>query len=226
MVIDRDVPWIMSTVAGGPNYLTLFHMGLRATISSPQLTTINETVAEIVGNEVGAAVVARYYPGIRPDAQEDATSAADVDTLPVVDLPPSGPTPFDFRTEMRRTRLMVDRPAGRRSRRGRGALHGQQRQQFVANGYPIRKLSRPTSPSTAATAPAPPAPIRSCRCSSQLATRGADTRAFLRTVQGLTSSEQLAGLLRSPTSDRSRTSPTTVCATPIFNLDSSILNIP
>ncbi|MEZ4584299.1 MAG: hypothetical protein R3A10_22145 [Caldilineaceae bacterium] len=135
MVIDRDVPWIMSTVAGGPNYLTLFHMGLRATISSPQLTTINETVAEIVGNEVEAAVVARYYH-IRPDAQEDATSAADVDTLPVVDLPPSGPTPFDFRTEMRRTRLMVDRPAGRRSRRGRGALHGQQRNSLWPTATP------------------------------------------------------------------------------------------
>ncbi|MEZ4555477.1 MAG: hypothetical protein R2854_03325 [Caldilineaceae bacterium] len=185
MVIDRgDIPWIMSTVAGGPNYLTLFHLGLRATISSPQLTTINETVAEIVGNEVGAAVVARYYPGIRPEAQEDATSAAgrryaargrpaaqraDAVRLPHRDAPhPShGGSPC-WPTVASRARSATWAAA----------------QQFVANGYPIRKLSRPISPSTAATAPAPPAPIRSCRCSSQLATRGADTRAFLRTVQG------------------------------------------
>ncbi|MEZ4611506.1 MAG: hypothetical protein R2838_14935 [Caldilineaceae bacterium] len=122
MVIDRgDIP-DHEHGGDGPNYLTLFPLGLSYN-RSPQLTTINETVAEIVGNEVETAVVARYYPEFarkrkrmrhrlpgRRYAARGRPAAQRADA-------------FDFRTEMRRTRLMVDRPAGRRSRRGR-RLHG------------------------------------------------------------------------------------------------------
>ena len=198
MVIDRgDIPWIMSTVAHEwtHNYLTLFPLGLSYN-RSPQLTTINETVAEIVGNEVGAAVVARYYPEFAPEAEEDAASAADVDALPGVDLPPSGPTPFDFRTEMRRTRLMVDRLLADGRVEDAERYMEQQRQQFVANGYPIRKLNQAYfafhgSYGTSAASTDPLVPLL-----FQLRDQSADTRAFLRNVRGVTSSEQLAGLLK------------------------------
>ena len=55
-LVDRaPLPWILSTVAHEwtHNYLTFFPLGLRYDASS-DLTILNETVAEIVGDEVGA----------------------------------------------------------------------------------------------------------------------------------------------------------------------------
>ncbi|MEZ4715811.1 MAG: hypothetical protein R2851_06945 [Caldilineaceae bacterium] len=85
----------------------------------------------------------------------------------MVDLPPSGPTPFDFRTEMRRTRLMVDRLlADPITRRGRRPYMEQQRQQFVANGYPIRKLNQAYFAFHGSYGTSAASTDRSCRCSS------------------------------------------------------------
>lgn len=192
MVIDRgDVPWIMSTVAHEwtHNYLTLFPLGLSYN-RSPQLTTINETVAEIVGNEVGAAVVARHYPDLVPP--EPDAAQADV----VFDLPPSGPTPFDFRTEMRRTRLVVDRLLAEGRVDDAERYMEARRQLFVANGYPLRKLNQAYfafhgSYGTSAASTDPLVPLL-----FQLREESADTRAFLRALRGVTSSEEIIGMIK------------------------------
>ena len=101
-LVDRaPLPWILSTVAHEwtHNYLTFFPLGLRYDASS-DLTILNETVAEIVGDEVGAKALARFYPGL-------------VREFPGKDEPaPSGRTDespdFSFRKEMRQTRETVD----------------------------------------------------------------------------------------------------------------------
>src|SRR5688572_28279357 len=55
MVVDRaSLRWVLSTVAHewAHNYLVFYPLGWNY-FKSQDLTTINETVAEIVGNEIG-----------------------------------------------------------------------------------------------------------------------------------------------------------------------------
>ena len=47
------------------NYLFLHPLGF-SYMNSPELRTMNETVASIAGKELGRAVVARYYPEFLP----------------------------------------------------------------------------------------------------------------------------------------------------------------
>jgi hypothetical protein len=47
------------------NYLTLRPLGF-SYANSPELRTMNETVAAIAGKELGRAVVAQYYPELLP----------------------------------------------------------------------------------------------------------------------------------------------------------------
>ena len=117
-VVDRaPLPWILSTVAHEwtHNYLTLFPLGLRYD-ASPELTILNETVAEIVGDEVGAMALARYYPELVkefPGKDEPAPSRHS-------DQPPA----FDFRKEMRQTRETVEYFPEIRPCAGRRGIHG------------------------------------------------------------------------------------------------------
>ena len=142
MVVERaSLPWVMSTVAHEwvHNYLTLFPLGLSYN-ASPALTTINETVADIVGDEIGAAVVRRYYPDLAPPETTDSSPAEP--SFPVYPIPPSGPMPFDFGTEMRRTRLIVDTMLAQRRIDDAEAYMEWRRQWFVDNGYNLRKLNQ------------------------------------------------------------------------------------
>lgn len=190
MVVDRaSLAWIMSTVAHEwtHNYLTLFPLGLSYN-RSPQLTTINETVAEIVGDEVGAAVVARHYPELVPPPEVEAGAVSEV--LP----PPSGATPFDLRTEMRRTRLTVDRLLAQGRVEDAERYMEQRRLFFVEQGYPIRKLNQAYfafhgSYGTSAASTDPLAPLL-----FRLRAESDDVRSFLRSVRGITSAEALVEL--------------------------------
>ncbi|MCB0141639.1 MAG: hypothetical protein KDE50_17165, partial [Caldilineaceae bacterium] len=100
------------------------------------LTTINESVAEIVGNEIGQLALERYYPDLVPPPPSKA------DLIIREMLGQYGAPRFDFRNEMRETRLEVDRllAAGQVAQAER--YMEQRRQLFVENGYPIRKLNQ------------------------------------------------------------------------------------
>src|SRR5690606_31895084 len=50
------------------HWLTLHPLGMRY-LASPEMRTINETVASIVGTEIGAAVIERFYPQFMPPEQ-------------------------------------------------------------------------------------------------------------------------------------------------------------
>ncbi len=131
--------WLSSTIAHEwtHNWLTLRPLGLNYD-SSPGARTMNETTADISGNEIGALVLKRYSP-------ELAAQYLDVRVdLPDRPLPPGEfpHPPFDFRAEMHKTRVQVDAllAAGKVSEAE--AYMEQRRQVFFDNGYPIRKLNQ------------------------------------------------------------------------------------
>ena len=97
-----SIQWLAETIVHEwtHHYLAFRPLGLGYE-QSPDTRSINETVAGIVGREIGREVLARYYPEFLPDPPPDPAPATTI-----------GPTPeppaFDFRTEMRDTRLQVD----------------------------------------------------------------------------------------------------------------------
>ena len=103
--------------------------------STPAMRTINETAAGIIGREIGAAVISRYYPDLLPPP-------------PVVEqgeIPPaetSVPAPFDFRVEMRITRLRVDELLAAGKVAEAEAYMERRRQLFLSNGYHLRVLNQ------------------------------------------------------------------------------------
>lgn len=112
------------------HWLTLHPLGIRYN-SSPELRTINETVASIVGAEIGALVVARFYPELVPP--------------PPAPPPPPSPaeaTPFDFRAEMAATRARLDELLAAGEVEAAEAYLETRRVFFVENGYQLRKLNQ------------------------------------------------------------------------------------
>jgi hypothetical protein len=137
IVMDQaPLSWVLSTVAHEwiHNYLTLFPLGISYS-NSPELTIINETVADIAGDELGAEVLAAFYPELVrefPGKDQPAPSRYDVHAA----------ERFDFRQEMRHTREVVD--LFLKNGRVTDAEEYMQirRQLFEENGYHLRKLNQ------------------------------------------------------------------------------------
>ncbi len=97
-----------------------------------QVRTMNETTASILGGEIGQEVIATYYPErVPPPPINDQTPAQD-DEMPA----------FDFRAEMAITRTRVDEMLAAGQIGVAEAYMEARRQEFVANGYQIRKLNQ------------------------------------------------------------------------------------
>jgi hypothetical protein len=131
--------WLSDTIAHEwtHNWLTLRPLGLNYD-SSPEARTMNETTADIVGGEISALVLKRYYP-------ELAAGYLDVPIMaPAGPIGPGGlpHTPFDFRAEMHATRVHVDALLAQGKIEAAEAYMEQRRQVFWDNGYPIRKLNQ------------------------------------------------------------------------------------
>lgn len=132
-----DSTWVMTTIAHEwtHNYLTLRPLGLNYDTSN-QLRTMNETTAEIVGSEIGAQVVARFYPELSTSFQQPGTTYAGLaDAGNNVDT-------FDFNSEMHETRLVVDQLLKEGKVSEAENYMELRRQVFVAHGYLIRKLNQ------------------------------------------------------------------------------------
>ena len=185
IVVDQaPLSWVLSTVAHEwiHNYLTMFPLGVSYTNSS-ELTILNETVAEIAGDELGAETLAMYYPEL-------------VREFPSKDQPAPSPgdrydETFDFRKEMRHTREVVD--LFLKYGRVEDAEEYMQirRQLFEENGYHIRKLNQAYfafhgayGTGAAATSPIGPKLQR-------LRELSPDLRTFLETVRWFTSEADL-----------------------------------
>jgi hypothetical protein len=134
MVIDSaSLPWALSTVAHEwvHNYLTFFPLGFNYSRTG-DLIIINETVAEVIGNEIGEKTLRQYYPDLAPPSEQSAA-------LPDQINKPSG---FDFGAEMHATRMVVDELLARGEVDKAETFMEERRRLFVENGYPLRVLNQ------------------------------------------------------------------------------------
>ncbi|MCC7354476.1 MAG: hypothetical protein IT330_12065 [Anaerolineae bacterium] len=135
MILDRaSLEWILSTIAHEwvHNHLVFRPLGWHY-FDNSGTTTLNETVASIVGDEIGARVLATYYPDLVPPPP-----APRADSVPTPRAAPA----FNFAATMRETRLRVDELLKEGKVEEAEAYMEAQRQLFVAQGYPIRKLNQ------------------------------------------------------------------------------------
>jgi uncharacterized membrane protein len=185
---EASLAWILETIAHEwvHTYLVFHPLGWHM-FDSPQMDAINETVATIIGQEVGDEVAYRYYGIPKPDR----TPLPDEPTA----LPPPDPNRFDFRVEMRRTRLKVDELLAQGKIDEAEAYMEARRQEFVRHGYPIRKLNQAyfAFHGTYATTPASTDPIGPKL--RELRALTPDLASFLHEVQGIRQPDDLDTLL-------------------------------
>jgi hypothetical protein len=135
-----DLPWLLDTIAHEwtHNFLTLRPLGVLYD-ATPELRTMNETTASIVGGEVGQLVMQRYYPNLEstslPAMQRARRQNAQVDAEG--DIPP-----FDFRAEMHETRVRTDELLAQGRIVQAEDYMETRRALFWDNGYPLRKLNQ------------------------------------------------------------------------------------
>jgi len=132
--------WQLDTIAHEwtHNYLTLRPLGFLYD-HTPELRTMNETTASIVGGEVGLLVMQRYYPELVTASKPPLQLASDKPASPN----PEGETPhFDFRAEMHTTRVTVDAMLAEGKIEEAEAYMEARREIFWQNGYTIRKLNQ------------------------------------------------------------------------------------
>ena len=136
MIIETtNLNFLVDTIAHewAHHWLTLHPLGIRYGVNN-DLRTINETVASILGREIGEMVIARYYPQFAPSLEPPGASPPP---------PAAGPPPtFDFRAEMAETRTQVDELLANGEVAAAEAYMELRRQMFVENGYQIRKLNQ------------------------------------------------------------------------------------
>lgn len=133
-----DLPWLLGTIAHEwtHNYLELRPLGWLYD-STPELRTMNETTAEIVGSEIKAQVLRRFYPSLAAPASSPAGSAASSSPSPKPE-----PPAFDFRAEMHTTRVTVDSMLADGKVAEAEQYMETRRQLFVRHGYYIRRLNQ------------------------------------------------------------------------------------
>lgn len=138
MVMETtNFQWQVNTVVHEwtHNFLSLRPLGILYG-ATPELRTINETVASIVESEVGPRVIQNYYPQLR--ASSSAPGLASWTQI----LPPADEAPFDYRAEMHTTRVHVDELLADGKIEQAETYMEQRRQFFWNNGYAIRKLNQ------------------------------------------------------------------------------------
>ncbi|MBI5841831.1 MAG: hypothetical protein HZB19_17215 [Chloroflexi bacterium] len=141
MVMETtDIRWLLEVVSHEwtHNYLTLRPLGILYS-ETPELRTMNETTASIVGNEIGTRVLERFYPELMPAS----TSPRSLLSLPTNPLPDdSNPPPFDFRAAMHETRVTVDALLTEGKVKEAEAYMESRRLVFLENGYLLRKINQ------------------------------------------------------------------------------------
>ncbi|MDH7488082.1 MAG: hypothetical protein QHH80_01065 [Anaerolineae bacterium] len=100
--------------------------------TSHEMTTMNETTADIVGEEIGQYLARRYYPEYVREPQPSPTPAPK----------PSEPPAFSFGAFMRETRLRTDELLAQGRVDEAEAYMEQRRLELQEHGYYIRKLNQ------------------------------------------------------------------------------------
>jgi hypothetical protein len=136
-----DLRWLLSTIAHEwtHNYLNLRPLGINYS-TTPELRTMNETTANICGDEVGHLVLEKYYPELLTSSSTQSLLSFNKSTLPRNQL--DDPPPFDFRAEMHETRVTADKLLAEGEIEEAESYMEKRRQVFWDNGYLIRKLNQ------------------------------------------------------------------------------------
>ncbi|GAB4573449.1 MAG: hypothetical protein Fur0017_27320 [Anaerolineales bacterium] len=137
-----NMPWLLNTIAHEwiHNYLTLRPLGMLYG-ETPELRTMNETTASIAGDEIGALVIEKFYPELKP-----AASFPDLELVSLSFDRPDPATltrpPFDFRAQMHETRINADALLAEGKIEEAEAYMEARRQIFLRNGYLLRKINQ------------------------------------------------------------------------------------
>ncbi len=200
MVMETtDLNWVLDTIAHEwtHNYLSLRPLGLNYS-TTPELRTMNETTASIVGGEIGNYIVSEYYPELLGASPNRNLISLNNQLLPSKGF--DDPPPFDFRAEMHETRVKADELLAAGKIEEAESYMEQRRQVFLQNGYLIRKLNQAYFAFHGAYADVPggaagedpvgPA-VRALRAQS------ASLKDFVNTIAWMTSFEQLQQAIKS-----------------------------
>jgi hypothetical protein len=148
MIIESsNLDWLVHVIGHEwtHNYLTLRPLGLSYG-TSPEITTINETVADLSADDIQRKTFQLYYPEyLPPEPVDDENQVSVVEvTSPEPEAEPIPPeeAPFDFQAEMHETRLEVDRLLAEGRIETAEAYMEARRQFFWDNGYQIRRLNQ------------------------------------------------------------------------------------
>lgn len=137
MVMDSSaLAWLADVVAHEwvHNYLTLRPLGWRYD-ATPELRTMNETAATLIGQAVGQRVIAREYPALAPPPPAEPPVTPETP-------PETAPPGFDFRAEMHATRVRADALLAEGLIVQAEAYLEARRQVFWDNGYRLRRLNQ------------------------------------------------------------------------------------
>ena len=185
-----DFNWLTETVAHEwiHNYLTFTPLGIRYD-ASPQMRTINETVASLAGEKISREMIARDFP----DYALPLPAPRMRSRLPAESAESS--TVFNFRAEMRKTRVRVDELLAAGKVDEAEAYMEARRQFFWEQGYGLRKLNQAyfafygsynDQPGGGASGSDPVGPaVR------RLWARSPDLKTFIDTIRGVRSFEDL-----------------------------------
>ena len=139
-----SLDWVLETVVHEwvHNYLSLRPLGLNYE-TSPELRTMNETVASLLGTEIGGQVLRRFYPELAPPPADPLPTIAGPAESPTKTPDASEPPPFDFRAEMHTTRVHVDELLAAGNVEEAEAYMEARRQVFYDQGYHyLRRLNQ------------------------------------------------------------------------------------
>ena len=194
LVVDQaSLYWILSTVAHEwtHNYLSFFPLGFNYGVNADNIT-MNETTAEIVGNELGRVALLRFY--------RDRINSEVYPDLPIKDeIPQHKPPEFDFRREMQETRKVVDQLLHYHRIGDAETYMEARRMLFVENGYNLRVLNQAyfafhgsygTSAAVSFSDPITPRIFELRKLSGSL-------YAFVKAIRGITTLEQLQQTVKS-----------------------------
>jgi len=209
MLESTSLEWTIEVAAHEwtHNWLELRPLGMNYD-KTPQTRTMNETAASLAGKEIGERTLRRFYPELAPPP---APVSRPGPTPMLTPTPTRDPNVFDFRAEMRITRIEVDRllAEARAARQSGDAATAaarieqaeeymrQRREFFAGHGYLIRKLNQAyfafhgayaDGPGAAGEDPVGPAVKR-------LRDRSPSLKAFLETIASLTTFDELRRVL-------------------------------
>lgn len=141
MVGETDaLGWSIETAAHEwvHHYLFFYPLGLNYfDDAQPDTRAINETTAEILGQEIARAVFRRYYPELVPPEPPPADDEAHPSPTPTPD-----PDAFSLSAEMHETRVTVDDLLAEGRVEEAEAYMEERRLFFNEHGYAFRKINQ------------------------------------------------------------------------------------